>query len=82
VAKRSSVPKIPASDRWSVDVETHSTEPHRWCLVICLNGGQLFSGGCFRSAKAALACAAGSLRVRQAIHYGAMQRADGEMSKE
>ncbi|POR40017.1 hypothetical protein [Methylobacterium sp. V23] len=82
MAKKGSVLKIPASDKWSIDLETHPTEPNRWCLVIRLNGGQLFSGGRFRTAKAAQTCAAGSLRVRQAIHYGAMQRADDEMSKE
>jgi len=82
VAKRGCVPKIPVSDKWSIDVETHPTEPHRWCLVIRLNGGRLFSGGRFRSPKAAEACSAGSLRVRQAIHYGAVKRADDEMSKE
>ena len=74
MATRRGVPKIPASDRWSIDVEPHPTEQQRWCLVIRLNGDKLISSGCFRSVKAAEAHATGSLKVRQAIHYGCPDR--------
>jgi hypothetical protein len=70
MAMRRGFSKIPASDRWSIEVEAHPTEQQRWCLVIRLNGDWVISVGCFRSVKAAEAHAMGSLKVRQAIHYG------------
>jgi hypothetical protein len=58
------------ADRWSVGVEAHPREPGHWRWVIRLNDEHLCDGGCYRSARRAQLVAAGSLRVRQAIHYG------------
>jgi hypothetical protein len=82
MAFRGRIFRIPDGDQWSADVESHPSEPGRWCWVIHLNGERVTSGGCFRTARRATEVAAGSLRVRQAIHYGAVKRADDEMSKE
>lgn len=62
--------KTPPSDCGAVEVEAHPNEPERWCWIIRLNGEQLTTGGCFHSVRAAKVAARGSLRVRQAIHYG------------
>ena len=67
-------------DQWTIDVEAYPDQPGRWCWVIRLNGERITSGGCFRTARRATKLAPGSLRVRQAMHYGAIERAD-EMNK-
>lgn len=67
---RGRVSSIPASDCWTVDVEAHPSEPNHWRWVIRLNDELLCVGGCYRSARRAQLVAAGSLRVRKAIHYG------------
>jgi len=70
----------PNDDQWTIDEEAHPSRSERWCWVIRLNGERVASGGCFRTARRATKLAPGSLRVRQAIYYGATERAD-EMSK-
>ena len=61
-------------------MEAHPDRLERWCWVIRLNGERITSGGCFRSARRATKLAAGSLRVRKAMYYRAIERAD-EMNK-